>query len=399
MKMACRCESRKASIVEAGGSVATAFKGLTWDHPRGYDALAFAAASARNSSGLPLVSWSRQPLEDFESHPIGDLASRYDLIVIDHPHVGDAVQHSCLRPLEDVFDTGVLEQWRRQTAGQAMESYLIQGRHWAIPLDVACQVAASRADLLSHEPPDDWDGVLKLSGQRPVALSLAGPHALLTFFSICLSLGTEPCEDDLAPTAPGVEALSLIKRLHRNANCEFEGLNPIGLLERMSTSDDIALVPLIFGYVTYSRRRSGRHAIQFSGSPKIGRDGRRGSVLGGTGIALTSRCQPTAQLVEHLRSFMDVETQRALIPDHEGQPSASSAWEDERLNAECNNFYNATRSTLEDAWVRPRFSGYVAFQDRASAVLRASLDADESPSYILDRLRLLWIRAAASARV
>ena len=71
-------------------------KGLTWDHPRGYVALERAAERAR-AEGLDL-HWERQPLEGFESHPIEDLAERYDLIVLDHPHIGDCLLYTSPSP-------------------------------------------------------------------------------------------------------------------------------------------------------------------------------------------------------------------------------------------------------------------------------------------------------------
>ena len=83
------------------------YRGLTWDHPRGYNALAAAA----QAEGLPLV-WDKHSLEAFESHPIGDLCARYDLVVLDHPHVGEAVATDCLVPLEDLFGADEIATWR-----------------------------------------------------------------------------------------------------------------------------------------------------------------------------------------------------------------------------------------------------------------------------------------------
>ena len=77
-------------------------EGLTWDHPRGYVALAAAAAKTA-AEGRAVVAWSKQPLEGFESHPIAELAARYDLLVLDHPHIGEAVEADCLVPLEALF--------------------------------------------------------------------------------------------------------------------------------------------------------------------------------------------------------------------------------------------------------------------------------------------------------
>ncbi|MGV9900420.1 hypothetical protein ACWDVV_41605, partial [Streptomyces tendae] len=50
------------------------YRGLTWDHPRGHDALAASAGR--------LVHWDVQPLEGFESHPIDALCARYDLVAV-----------------------------------------------------------------------------------------------------------------------------------------------------------------------------------------------------------------------------------------------------------------------------------------------------------------------------
>ena len=61
------------------------FRGLTWDHPRGYDALAEAARRVNAGRSAPLITWDRQPLEGFESAPITDLTARYDLVVLDTP--------------------------------------------------------------------------------------------------------------------------------------------------------------------------------------------------------------------------------------------------------------------------------------------------------------------------
>src|SRR5262245_31510672 len=104
-------------------------RGLTWDHPRGYQALEAAAAMAR-TQGLD-IAWERQPLEGFESHPIEDLAARYDLVVMDHPHVGEAVRTDSFRPLDEIFAPALLAHLAREAAGPAYRSYVYEERPWA----------------------------------------------------------------------------------------------------------------------------------------------------------------------------------------------------------------------------------------------------------------------------
>ena len=70
-----------------------------------------AAASACLSEERDGISieWHKQPLEGFEAHPIADLCANYDLVVLDHPHIGEAVRSDCLQSLETIFDTDVLK--------------------------------------------------------------------------------------------------------------------------------------------------------------------------------------------------------------------------------------------------------------------------------------------------
>ena len=361
-----------------------AFRGLTWDHPRGYRALEAAAERAPS-----VLRWERQPLEGFESHPIDDLARRFDLLVLDHPHLGDALAGNCLQPIETWFSDQQIEALRRMTVGHALDSYRWEGRTYALPLDVAAQVMARDPAVLA-EPPDSWDAVVRLSESLPVALSIGGPHALLTFFSLCLSFGTEPGGADLVDEDTGRQALMIMRRLAARVPSGSADLNPIALLEALSRADGIALVPLVFGYVNYATGAPGRNRVAFSEAPCAEDGGRRGSVLGGTGIGITGGARPSPALTAHLKWLLSKDAQCRFIPDHDGQPSARAAWHDEAINAASGDFYEATVETVERAWVRPRFAGYVAFQTEASALLReACFSSDPAPT-VLERLRQLW---------
>ena len=369
----------------------THFTGLTWDHPRGYTALAAAADRAK------ILTWDNQPLEGFESAPIGELAARYDLLVLDHPHIGEAVALDCLTPLEDLFDASLLQQWSDQTVGAAMNSYRWSGRHWALPLDVATQVTARRPDLCAAAP-DTWEDVLRLSEQGGVAVSVAGPHAILCVYSIAASLGSEPGGEHLLPDVQFQKALATLKRLSANAPLGSEKLNPIGLLEHMASHDDIALIPLVFGYVNYSSPQSGRHRIAFSDAPRSASGSTRGSVLGGTGIAFSAHSKPDAALLQHIAWLMSPEAQSVFIPTHDGQPSQRTAYSNGAVNAAWGNFYSGTLTTSEGALVRPRHDGYIAFQTEAAALVRNYLFNDLDLSQTMDRIRAAWRLSRQMAR-
>jgi len=334
----------------------TGILGLTWDHPRGRDALQAAA--------FPGLDWDVHSLEGFESSPIEHLAERYDLIVLDHPHLGDALAADCLRPLDELFSSVELTAWADASVGPSASSYVLDGRTWALPLDAATQVAARRPDLLPVAP-TTWAEALALD--VPSAPSLAGPHAFLSFCSIAVSLGGDlaaDSDDVFFPPAIAEQALTILAELAGRAPAATRALNPIGLLELMSTTDELAYVPLVYGYVTFSPR------VAF-GAPPSGT--RVGSTVGGTGIALTRRSAPTPELLDHLRWLMSAEAQAGFIPAHSGQPSARSAWTDATVDSAAGGFYSGTLGTIENSWVRPRFAGYIPFQSEASAIVRAGL--------------------------
>lgn len=352
--------------------------GLTWDHPRGRDALREAARRAPE----PVVEWVVQPLEGFESAPIAELAAAHDLLVLDHPHIGEAVAEGCLRPLDDLFPAADLARWRDGSVGPSMASYVWAGRHWALPLDVATQVVARRPDLPT---PASWDEVEEMARRLPVAPSVAGPHAVLTLLTMAAGEGAFPGGDVLLPDEVALPTLARLRRLAERAPDGTEALNPIALLKAMAAGE-IALCPAVFGYVTYAGR------VAFSDS--LRGPGGLGGVLGGTGIAVTARARLAPELLAHLAHLMDPATQAGLLAEHGGQPSARAAWTDPGVNARSAGFYAATLATAEAALLRPRFDGYVAFQTAASDRIRAGGDEEAT----LADIRRLWREARAGAR-
>ena len=362
------------------------YRGLTWDHPRGYAALQ--AAAERH----PLIDWDTHSLEGFEAAPIAKLCADYDLVVLDHPHLGEALAQHCLQPLDAIFDRTDLARIAADSIGRAYESYTLAGRQWALPLDAATQVMASRPDLLDAEPPADWSTVCALSARTgKVAMSLAGPHAFLSFLSIAASL--DPALDlrdgDRWHTdAIATEACALLAKLASGSPASVRDKNPIGLLAHMTTHDNVALCPLVYGYVNYASATLA-HPLSFHDAPAAA-PGVPGSILGGTGIALSRRCKVDDALRAHLLWLMSPSTQTAFIPAHEGQPSHRQSWIHPSADMPSPGFYRQTLRTLQAAAIRPRHAGYIAFQEQASALLRDKLPTDERPADVARALARLY---------
>ena len=150
---------------------------MTWSHPRGYDPMVACSALWKQRTGVT-VEWDKRSLQDFESYPVQDLAARYDLIVIDHPHVGQITAENCLLPLDRAADGEALA---RGSVGRSYPSYFWQERQWALPIDAATQVQAWRSDLLAA-PARTWAEVLTLAEEGRVLCPLrqsAFPDGLL----------------------------------------------------------------------------------------------------------------------------------------------------------------------------------------------------------------------------
>ncbi|HXZ76200.1 MAG TPA: hypothetical protein VEH31_35745 [Streptosporangiaceae bacterium] len=384
------------------------FRGITWDHPRGYAALAElerldAEADTRYGAAPVPLTWDRQSLAGFESHPITDLAGRYDLLVIDHPGLGLAMAE--LHPLEDLFSRSELATMAVASVGPSFGSYRYARHQWALPLDAATQICVVRPDLMGDRPPPStWQEVTTAAREIPFTLVLGGPHALLTLLAICVAQGAPPVAeaDDGSPAGGFAEdtaardavltALDLLADVCARIDVALAAGDPVDVLETMAAGDASACAPLTYGYVTYSEpgRRPNRLAV--CDAPAWRPGSRPGSVLGGTGIAVSRRVAgddiPAAQA--HLRRLVTGPVQAELIPQAGGQAALRTAWESGPVNAACGGFYRRTRATLDQAWIRPRFAGWIAFQKQGSAAVRGGLLGRAAPAEILRQLQVAF---------
>src|SRR5258708_1138504 len=78
----------------------TELKGITWDHPRGYAPLHASAERYFKQTGVH-VNWQKRNLKDFGDTSVETLAKNYDLLVIDHPHMGTVSSSGCLTDLKE----------------------------------------------------------------------------------------------------------------------------------------------------------------------------------------------------------------------------------------------------------------------------------------------------------
>ncbi len=368
----------------------TTFTGMTWSHPRGRDPMLALAAAAARSGPLQVsgsrVTWSWQPLAGFEATPVAELARRFDLVVLDHPHLGDAARAGALTPLASLVSAQELSAWAGTFLRGSWESYRYEARQWAVPVDAATQVCAVRED----EPavPGTWRDVLDLGSEVRCAVPTAGPHTLLTFLALCAAHDPTFAPDDarLVPRPVGREALALLRALVARTPDEQLGRDPIQLLGALQAGEDLRLLPLVYGYAGYARTGTG-HRVRFVDAPSVEPGGPPGSVLGGAGLAVTTLGpQRHDDLAHHVRQAAHLVAQCELIPAAGGQPAATAAWDDPAVNLATGDFYRLTRRTQDAAWRRPRHPGWIAFQGEGSRrMFRALLDGTPD-TILLDEL-------------
>ncbi len=364
---------------------------MTWSHPRGYDPMVASAAVWRDRTGVE-IHWDKRSLQDFESFPVEELARAYDLIVIDHPHVGQITAVGCLAPLDVVGREDERTALAAGSVGKSYPSYSWEGRQWAFPIDAATQVQAFRPDLVEG-PARTWEEVIAVAKAGHLVLPMLPPHSMMTFYTLAANLG-QPCNTgpgDLIGATHGAEVVERLRELTALIEPSNFAMDPIAASEAMARPDAlVALMPYGYGYVSYALEgfRPGR--LRFVDIPDAGGHGPVGSALGGTGIAVSAFSKSREAAIDYAYWVASADVQRGLYAEAGGQPGHAAAWEDDRVNLAAGGFYRGTRATLEGAFVRPRHNGYMAFQDAASKRLNAGLIGREPNATIVAEINRLY---------
>jgi multiple sugar transport system substrate-binding protein len=376
-----------------------ALKGITWDHPRGLAPLLATAAQFTEENPEIRIDWKVRSLAEFGEQSIEQLAEHYDLLVIDHPFVGTAARSRCLVPLEEHLPAAFLAEQLKDSVGPSYRSYTYDGHQWALAVDAAGHVSAYRPELLEAsggEVPQTWREVLELAKRNSVALPLNPAGAIDSFLTLCASMGEEPgrCPAYLVSRSTGSKAFEFLRTIVPLISAESFALNPPGVLDRMSTTNDLAYCPLLFGYSNYARPTKISYLCHFTNIPGVEKSsGSRGALLGGTGLAISKSCQHVAAASRYLEWVTSPECQRTLYFESGGQPGNRAAWLDPAVNAGANSFFLNTLETLEQAYVRPRYDGFVEFHDQVGLLLHDHLRHRSDEGKLWETINELYLKS------
>lgn len=362
-------------------------RGVTWDHVRGYGGVRAAAEAYLVERPDIRVTWETRSLQAFADQPVEQL-ERYDLIVLDHPSIGEAVARGALAPFEGEVDDPTA------SVGRSMESYVWDGRRWALPVDAAAQVAAYRPDLLERagvEVPQTWNEVGRVARSlREHRMTIAMPAIPVDLLCAFLGIGRASFDGDrVVERDAGRRALSILQDVLDVAHPMSLESNPPAVLAHMAADDDVAYCPLAFGYVTFAHASDDRHALRFGPGPEWS------GTLGGAGLAVSSASSEVDEAHAFARFACSADVQRGVYAQGGGQPGHRAAWTDARVDAAANGFYSSTLEALDRAYLRPRFDGFLSFQDAAGDVIHDFLRTGSDPDTTLDRIDALFRESQA----
>ena len=364
--------------------------GITWGHSRGITPLL--AVSQRYSELHPDVEirWKKRTLQEFADFPIEELTKEYDLLIIDHPWVGCADATRCVLPLNEYLSAEYLRDQQANSVGLSHISYNYNGRQWALAIDAATPAASYRKDLLI-DVPQTWNDVIDLAKDGKVAVPAIPIDLLMNFYTFCIAHGKEPfqTEDEVIDAATGIKAIETMKELYTVVDKKMFNRNPIAVAELMSTTNDFLYCPFAYGYSNYSRKGYAQNLLHYT--DVVSFNGKRlRTTIGGTGISVSAFSDHKDVAVDFAAMVTSGECQRTMYVQHGGQPGHRSAWTDASANHLTNYFFTQVLPVMDNGYMRPRYNGYLHFQDHAGDPLQDCLEYDGDPSKALREMNKLY---------
>ncbi len=345
-------------------------RGLTWDHPRACDGL-FAETHRFNALNDDIaIEWDVHSLRGFEATPIVETADKYDLIILDHPFMGDATAGGALLNLQEHLDAVDLAALQESYIGLSFKSYEYAGGLWALPIDAASQVAVCRPDLLDEAMPATFDEAIAFGQRGGLGLSMANPHAFMNYLGIASCLGADISGkgERLLPQDIAVQALSILRQLARHIPDAAFNWSSIDLLEAMAQSDDVTYCPFVFSFNSYAQAPAAeRHRLRYCDSPTNTENA--ATVLGGTGLAVSSSTRDVGAAVKAALHLV-TEGPQIRMAEAGGQPAHRSVWSPTAKKTINGTFFDECRTMQENAVLRPRWPGYIKLQNFAGQLLQ-----------------------------
>ncbi|SHL40131.1 carbohydrate ABC transporter substrate-binding protein, CUT1 family [Chitinophaga jiangningensis] len=369
-------------------------QGITWDHSRGLTPLLAAAQRYQELHPDVEIHWKKRTLQEFADAPIEKLTHHYDLLIIDHPWVGCAAATRCVLPLNQYLPAAYLSNQATHSTGGSHASYEYNGQQWALAIDAATPAASYRKDLLEkhHQPlPATWNDLLLLAVKGKVAVPAIPIDLLMNFYTFCIANGTTPFrkQEEVVDRETGMRAIESMKQLYSLVDKKMFQCNPIAVAELMSRTDDYWYCPFAYGYSNYSRPGFADNLLHYA--PVVSFNGKTfRTTVGGTGIAVSAFSKHQDVATDFAAWVTSELIQRTLYVQHGGQPGHRAAWTDATANQLTNNYFQQVLPLMDNGYIRPRYNGYLHFQDHAGLPLQNCLLENANPVTTLEEMNRIY---------
>jgi multiple sugar transport system substrate-binding protein len=257
---------------------------------------------------------------------------------------------------------------------------------------------------LSPAVPDTFDDVLKLGEKahkagKYIVVPACPTDAISLFFTLSANLGFPiPEERDLfVDDAVAAEVMDRLHALIALAHPRSVEWNPIQVYDFMISACDAIYCPYGFGYSNYSRVGNSVR-LKFTNAPAAGDRGCGGTMLGGTGVAISKLSSHPLEAITYAKWLVSPEHQRGTYFREGGQPASLAAWTDSSVGAMADGFFSDTLETLQTAYVRPRFDGFVRFFEAAGVQINRCLGGELKDAGLIRWMNEHYARQRIAAR-
>lgn len=365
-------------------------KGITWNHSRAFPPLV--AVSQRYEELNPgiRIHWDKRTLDEFGHKPIDQLIKEYDLIVIDHPWAEFCFDNNLVINQKEYLTKNQWLNLEQNCIGKSFESYVFNNKLLAIPIDGATPVPSWRPDLIKKhdiELPKTWDDLIALSDKKHVIMPGFGADLFLNWLMLLHALEANPFHSFsvFANKEKAIEAMQLLKRLAEPMPKDMLQWNPINIAELMTKENRFAYCPFAYSYSNYCRPSFTKNPLKYGNLITLNNNPLR-SILGGTGIAISANCNQIELALDFSLYCSSVEVQSNIYLYAGGQPVREEVWNSEKIKDFSGAFFTDSYLSHKQALIRPRYNGYVSFQEKAGVPLQQYISGKISANSALNSI-------------
>jgi multiple sugar transport system substrate-binding protein len=297
--------------------------------------------------------------------------------------------------LRSMLSSAQWDDLKEDSAGPSFDSYIYNEALYALPIDAAAPAASCRMDLLDASGlsiPARWSELLALARRGLVRMPAFPADLFLNFMGMCVSEGSSVAADDghLFDRSIAIDCLEQFRELASFMPDVIYDWNPIVLYEQLASTDEFAYCPFAYTYSNYSRAGFAACTVRFSPPVRMSDEASMRTVLGGTGLAISESSPLPHLALEYGLYVAGKVCQSTLYGLSGGQPARLSAWKNPVLSQLTDGFFARTLSTIQTAYVRPRYRGYVGLQEQAGVPIARYFRGGGSAAQVLDQIDSLY---------